>query len=245
MRQIDTGITSSVWATDANKFIYYLNGNTFEKVEGKLTHVSSGAAGVWGVNVHNHIFYREGTTAIPKGTTWKQVQGSLMQIDSGPKGVVCGVNNQFKIYCRIGITDAAPMGASWERISGELKYISCGAYGYWGVSRTNRIFFTPTLNGANTKWAQISGDLVQIEAGPNGQVWGVNSNNMLYTRIGVSKSSPSGLEWKKIGTRSFVSVTVGLDKLYAIDVGYTVFIGTIIRQTSPGLFMVKVFLSVD
>ena len=68
MRQIDTGITSAVWATDANKGIYYLNGLTFHKVDGELIHVSAGESGVWGVNAANNIFYRDGTKADPKGT---------------------------------------------------------------------------------------------------------------------------------------------------------------------------------
>ena len=70
MKQIDTGITTAVWATDVNQDIYLLNDITFEKVNGKLIHVSSGESGVWGVNVQNNIYYREGTNANPKGTGW-------------------------------------------------------------------------------------------------------------------------------------------------------------------------------
>ena len=73
MKQIDTGITSSTWATDANQDIYYLNGQAFEKVEGKLIHVSSGAAGVWGVNAQNTIFYRDGSHTGFKGTSEFQI----------------------------------------------------------------------------------------------------------------------------------------------------------------------------
>ena len=68
MKQIDTGITTAVWATDVNQDIYLLNGITFEKVDGKLIHVSSGESGVWGVNAENNIFYRVGTNTNSKGT---------------------------------------------------------------------------------------------------------------------------------------------------------------------------------
>ena len=159
-----------------------------------------------------------------------------MQIDSGPKGVVCGVNKAMEIYCRLGITDALTIGTSWEKIAGSLKYISCGAYGYWGVNQNNEIYFTALMSGANTKWTKIDGSLTQIEAGPNGQVWGVNVNKELYTRTGVSRFSPSGSKWQKVGSRSFVFVTIGLDKLYAVDVGYTVYMGSIVRQSSSGLY---------
>ena len=157
-----------------------------------------------------------------------------MQIDSGPKGVVCGVNRKMNIYCRFGITDQVLTGTKWTRISGSLKYISCGAYGYWGVTQSNDIYFTAVVNGASTKWTKIDGSLTQIEAGPKGEVWGVNVNKELYTRIGVSQSLPSGVIWKKVGSKSYASVTIGLDKLYAVDVGYTVFMGLIVRQTSQG-----------
>lgn len=242
MKQIDTGITSYVWATDANQDIYYLNGNTFEHVAGKLIHVSSGEAGVWGVNFGNNIFFRDATSSNPKGTSWKLVDGSLMQIDSGPNGVVCGVTKGFEIFCRAGITEVQPVGLKWVKISGQLKYISCGAYGYWGISENNDILFTTVMSGANTQWNKIDGGLVQVEAGPNDQVWGVSGNKELYTRIGVSQSSPSGFSWKKIGSRSFLSVTIGLSKLYAIDVGYSVYVGSIVRQTSPGLYCKGILL---
>ena len=167
---------------------------------------------------------------------WTVVGGSLMQIDSGPKGVVCGVNKGMEIYCRFGITDKLATGSKWTKLSGSLKYISCGAYGYWGVSQSNEVYFTAAVSGATTQWTKIDGSLTQIEAGPKGEVWAVNGNKELYTRIGVSQSSPSGFKWKKVGTRSFSSVTIGLDKLYAVDVGYTVYMGSIMRQTSSGLW---------
>ena len=158
-----------------------------------------------------------------------------MQIDSGPKGVVCGVNRKMDIYCRFGITDQVPTGTTWTKISGSLKYISCGTYGCWGVTQSNDIYFTAVLNGASPKWTKIDGSLTEIEAGPKGEVWGVNANKELYTRIGVRQNSPSGFIWKKVGGKLFASVTVGLDKLYAVDAGYTVYMGSLVRKTSEGL----------
>ena len=165
---------------------------------------------------------------------WNLISGALMQIDSGPKGVVCGVNKAMHIFCRTGITDAQPSGTEWEKISGSLSYISCGAYGYWGVTQSGVIYFTALTSGVNTKWTKIDGSLTQIEAGPEGQVWGVNTNKELYTRIGVSQSSPSGFKWQKVGSRSFVFVTVGLNIVYALDGGYTVYVGSVVVQTPPG-----------
>ena len=69
--------------------------------------------------------------------------------------------------------------------------------------------------------------MVQIEAGPNGQVWAVSSRRDLLIRIGVSPSSPSGLSWQTIGKRIFKSVTVGLNKVFAVDINDNVYMGYI------------------
>lgn len=239
MKQIDTGITSAVWGTDSSQGIYFLNGRTFQKVAGKLIHVTSGGSGVWGVNHLNQIFFREGVTlSLPMGIAWKLVSGGLMQIDSGPKGVVCGVNRAYGVYCREGITDGQPTGTRWFKASGLLKYISCGGYGYWGVNAAGDIYFARYVYDdkiQTTNWQKIGGSLRQIEAGPDGEVWGVNSNDELFTRIGVTQGLPSGFKWRRIAGRSFVSVTVGQNALYAVDVGNTVYSGTMQRQAPPGM----------
>ena len=116
-------------------------------------------------------------------TEWKVVGGALMQIDSRPKGVVCGVKKAMEMYCRFDITDALAIGTSWEKIADSLKYIFCEAYGYWGVNQNNEIYFTALIRGANTKRTKIDGSLTQVEAGPNGQVWGVNVNEELYKSV--------------------------------------------------------------
>ncbi len=238
MRQVDTGITAHVWATDSNQDVYYLNGNKFEQVPGKLIHVSSGEAGVWGVDEQNKIFYREGVDQGNSiGSGWKIIKGGLFQIDSGPTGIVCGVTSVFKVFCRVGITKANPTGTKWQRIAGRMKYISCFNYGCWGVNKYNSVYFTSQTNGWSTTWMKIGCDhMVKIEAGPNDQVWGLNANNELFTRIGVNQSFPSGLTWNKVGTKSFVSITTGLWKIYAVDAGNAVYVGSIAHGKSSGLF---------
>lgn len=64
--------------------------------------------------------------------------GTLVQIDSGPSGIVYGVNRFHHIYCRKGITLSKPTGTSWARVPGTLKYVSCGIYGCWGVNIADR-----------------------------------------------------------------------------------------------------------
>ena len=47
MKQIDTGLTSEVWAVDHDDNIYRLKPEkTWENIQGKLKHVTAGASGM-------------------------------------------------------------------------------------------------------------------------------------------------------------------------------------------------------
>ena len=61
------------------------------------------------------------------GRRWYRVGGALMQIDSGPFGIVWGVNRNHQIYCRTGITAKNPRGRGW--------------LGCWGVNKNHQIFY--------------------------------------------------------------------------------------------------------
>ena len=74
-------------------------GTGWEKVDGRLKWISSGASGeVWGVNNADIIYRREGVTqGNPTGTGWKQLNGRLAQVDVFG-GEVWGVNGDENIY---------------------------------------------------------------------------------------------------------------------------------------------------
>ena len=76
------------------------------------------------------------------GRRWIGVGGSLMQVDSGPFGIVWGVNRRQNIFFRTGITWRNPKGNGLAPRGGRLKYISCGEFGCWGVNRRNKVFFS-------------------------------------------------------------------------------------------------------
>ena len=91
---------------------------------------------------------------------------SLKQIDSGPAGIVWGVNKDDDIYCRDGIKNENPKGTDWKHISGKLKYVSCGPYGCWGVNSLDNIYFRRGVTAAEcsgTGWVRVSGLLRQLE----------------------------------------------------------------------------------
>ena len=95
--QIDHGLTQDVWGVNKYHYIYRLNADkTWTHISGLLKHVTTGEAGVWGVNAHDNIYFRA-------GSSWIHISGKLKQIDSGPGHIVYGVNSNDDIYCRTGI----------------------------------------------------------------------------------------------------------------------------------------------
>ena len=184
-KQIDTRV--STWAVDVKNYIYALNNGKWKKVSGRLNHISSGRAGVWGI-MGNRIYYRlKVNKKRPLGVRWKKVPGGLKQIDSGPRGVVCGVNSGDYIYCRMRITRYKPYGRYWKRLPGRLSYISCGDYGHWGVNKANQIYFREGVTRSRPlgfRWKRIPGALSQIEAGQYGQVVGVTKQGQMFVRVG-------------------------------------------------------------
>jgi hypothetical protein len=94
-----------------------------------------------------------------------------------------------------------------------------------------------------TGWKAIDSTLIQLEAGPDGEVWGVNSKNELYRRSGVSTTVPMGTSWMKVGGQPLKFVTVGKDQLYSIDLSNVVFSGTLRRvgagQKLPGMANIR------
>ena len=76
LAQLDISSDDILWGVNSGHNIYIRNGNGWSQVDGLLTHVTVGKAGVWGVNVHENIYYREGVTrSSPKGSSWTQISG--------------------------------------------------------------------------------------------------------------------------------------------------------------------------
>ena len=79
LRQLDVSSSNVFWAVDSEDFIYIGDGTTRQLVSGRLTHVSTGGSGIWGVNVHNHTYCRRGVTeSIPQGTDWLFTDGGTI-----------------------------------------------------------------------------------------------------------------------------------------------------------------------
>ena len=114
--------------------------------------------------------------------------GLVVQMDSGITSSVWGVGAQDYVYTR--------KNGNWKRIPGYLAHVSTGAAGTWGVNRGQAIYY---YTGRNFR--RVSGALKQIDSGPPGIVCGVNKNDYIYCRRGVSPSVPYGKSWIKVQGR--------------------------------------------
>jgi hypothetical protein len=155
----------------------------------------------------------------PDGTSWKEIPGKrLKQIDSGPNGIVFGVNADYEIYCRTGIEDGNPFGTQWQSILGKLKYISCGVLVCWGVTEHDAVWYLSGVtreNCASSTWLKVSGSLKQIEVGAAGDVYGINSKGQLLRRTGISNSNPTGDGWQMM-QQNGSHITTGLNGQYLL-----------------------------
>ena len=64
----------------------------------------------------------------------------LKQIESGPKGIVVGVNQHRLIYYRAGVTRGNPTGRYWVNIKGRLTHVIAGCRGIYGLNQGHQIF---------------------------------------------------------------------------------------------------------
>ena len=69
-----------------------------------------------------------------------------------------------------------------------------------------------------TSWLRVSGQLTQLEAGPEGQVWGVTPTGGLQSRLDVSATNPTGTSWKDEKPSGYQHVTIGKSGVFAITV---------------------------
>lgn len=114
--------------------------------------------------------------------------------------------------------------SGWMHMPGALTDVTVSPNNHvWGVNAEGAIYHWTT--GEHNEWVHISGGLKQISAGGAG-VWGVNTNNQLYYRIGtVGDNGLSGsgwhmmegilMSWVAVGSNYIVGITPeGLVRTY-------------------------------
>ncbi|XP_050976378.1 fish-egg lectin isoform X1 [Labeo rohita] len=197
LKQIDAGSGSVVGVNNKNE-AFVLIDNIFTKISTSLTHFSVGPAGQLGVDSANKILKL-------KGGSFVRIPGLLKQVDAGGDQILAGVNMHDNIYCANMDTNNNwpwPSGSSWVQLTGSLKYYSCGPYSCWGVNKNDQIYIKKDVSdkvcSGSGSFVNIPGALAMIEVATDGRVFGVNSQGMLYQRMGVTYSNPAGTDWQQM-----------------------------------------------
>ncbi|XP_073425972.1 fish-egg lectin-like [Dendrobates tinctorius] len=194
LKQIDAS-TGQVYGVNFGDDIYQWENNIWKQMPGKLIHVTVGPAGVWGVNRANAIFKWQ-------DNGWVNVAGSLKQIDAGGDKFISGANSLDWIYCLNQVdTLSKATVLPFVQLDGALKYFTCGPYGCWGVNSINDIYYRHDVQPSNcrgSRWQQIEGSLVMVEAATDGSVYGVNAQGKVYKRDGISATNPIGTSWTQL-----------------------------------------------
>ena len=121
------------------------------------------------MNAIDQVYFRQGVTdSDPSGTKWNLLSSQpLTHIDSGPRGIVYGLDRNYQIYCRTGISSDVREGTGWKMLPGLLTYVSCNVLGCYGVDAYNKVWYRHGVNAENcagSTWIEIDGvSLMQIE----------------------------------------------------------------------------------
>ncbi|XP_053307907.1 fish-egg lectin-like [Spea bombifrons] len=172
---------------------------------GKLKQIDAGNGEVYGVNEKDDIYRWS-------GDNWVPIPGKLIHVSVGPAGV-WGVNRQTFIY--------KLQDNNWVQVTGLLKQIDAGGEKYLsGVNGLDSIYCLnqehTMSRSASLPFLFIDGSLKYYSCGPLG-CWGVNSNNQIYYRYGVSPSACRGSHWKQVDG-SLIMVEVGTDgSVYGVN----------------------------
>ncbi|CAH1240065.1 VCAN [Branchiostoma lanceolatum] len=152
LSQLDVSSTAfSLWGVNSGGYIYRRTGITADNpggagwqwISGGLKFVSTGAAGVWGANRNNDVFYRVGThgNEASAGTGWAHIAGKrLKQVSSGDN-IVWGVDTSNDVFIREGIGASSPSGTGWRQVPVKLKQVEASPRFElaWGVNSTDNV----------------------------------------------------------------------------------------------------------
>jgi len=84
-------------------------------------------------------------------------------------------------------------------------------------------------------WNQVEGHLVQLDVGRDGHVWGVNSDNKVYYREGISADKKEGTDWNHIDDMDMKWVAICADgQVWAVDAeNSNVYFRTVVTDDNP------------
>jgi len=184
----------------------YWNG-IISSYQGAVTAFGFGGAGTW-------VSTSRGTFRIDADRDqFVHDGGALISLSVGGSQV-WGVNAHDQIWM-LGKREGNEY-SGWMHMTGALKDVTVSPANHvWGVNSEDAIFHW-TKEGEHMEWVRIGGSLKQISAGTAG-VWGVNSNNWLYYRVGtVGDNGASGSHWYNFEGIRLTWVAVGSNYIVGV-----------------------------
>lgn len=130
MQCIAVSDKNRVWGVGKDESIWRRSGSSWQRINGRLKHISVGESGVWGVQSDGNVYYRVGTyldndTA---GSSWEQVPVPQDKVGRnrirltkphwvavGTDMVVLSADAVGAVYYRGGICSENPTGTDWIR----------------------------------------------------------------------------------------------------------------------------------
>ncbi|XP_042367704.1 uncharacterized protein LOC121961710 [Plectropomus leopardus] len=198
-QQIDAGLGKVVALAHNRTYLLVRTYWTYMSTT-RFKHVSVGRTGVWACDSSNKVYkYIAGNFVRSTGL-------SMQQVDAGGDGQLVGISTTSSSYCVMSRTASlysTPTSLTWRSLSRSLRYISCSPKNEcWGVDRSHRVYFmrvNPTTCRASN-WRQVTGQqMIMVEVGDDGSVFGINTRGQVYQRVGISYgSASSGSRWNFI-----------------------------------------------
>ncbi len=203
---------AGVWGIGVKtKGLYYKRwcGSSWTLVPGttvmKLKQIDVGKNVIWGSDNGHNIYYSTVSAGNPDITSWTKTSGGLVHVSVSQKGHVWGcIVNQ--VYHRTGVSFDNPGGVSWKMVGNGIIQISVGAGGVWGIAGSNKISYRvgtygdPDSDTDGAGWENVESSGISLKYVSSGNViYVVDTDDVIYYRVGTSAETPTGTAWQKIG----------------------------------------------
>jgi carbonic anhydrase len=154
-----------------------------------------------------------------RGASFEKIPGGLSPISSGEAGV-WGVNNNYKLYVRMGINANNIRGTDWQQMKAgpvsDFVDVSSGKYGVWLVSKAHEVWHIGT-DGKVDQVTAAPANTIHVSAGKYG-VWVLDDSRQVFYRTGVTESAPIGTKWTKFDTAYKIkNITSGEFGVWGVD----------------------------
>ncbi|XP_035828223.1 tectonin beta-propeller repeat-containing protein 1 isoform X2 [Aplysia californica] len=186
---------------------------------------------MWAVGANGDVLCRNGVTASnPLGKSWIHVATALdkpfKSISVGGRYRVWGIASDGSAWYRAGVTPHNPAGKRWLQVvppppgNFVLHQLSVGATAVWAVDTGDNLWRRENITSTfpeGTGWELVASRVKRVNVGPTDQVWIVadayfskmkHGPGVIYNRVGISPSKPSGTDWEVVIGSGWAHVSV-------------------------------------